>query len=95
MEREERDQNEDGKIDSWTFFTAAGEIRENRRDRNFDGIVDLIGEYKKGVLDLQKRDENHNGRMEVWDYFQQGKLVRQEQDKNEDGKTGFMALFRC
>jgi hypothetical protein len=79
------DLNFDGKIDSWTYFDANGQVRRRERDYDRDGRIEEISIYQGGVLIEQHRATNLTHRLDTWHYYKDGQLTRTERDSDGDG----------
>jgi len=79
------DLNFDGKIDAWTYFDSAGQVRRRERDYDRDGLVEEIAIYKGGVLVEEDRSTALADRLDTWQYYEGGKLKRAERDSDADG----------
>ena len=53
--------------------------------RNFDGKVDLVQQFSRGVLAREIHDDDFDGKPETIDTFRNGKLAIIERDPNERG----------
>lgn len=89
MVRKELDINWDGRVDITTYFDAHGEREREAMDLDFDGKVDSVFFYEKGINVRRERDLNGDGRPDVWAYYEKGKLVRKERDSNGDGRVDY------
>ncbi|WP_224246171.1 hypothetical protein [Hyalangium gracile] len=85
--RKEIDFNGDGRIDITQYFDEREEKAREVMDQDFDGKVDSILLFEKGVNVRTERDVDGNGRTDVWLYYEKGKLARKERDTNGDGKV--------
>lgn len=75
----------DGKIDTWVYRNAAGQVTRRETDYDRDGRVDEISTYKNGALVEKDRATTLAGRLDTWEYFKGGKLASAERDSDGDG----------
>lgn len=78
------DLNFDGKIDGYSYFDGAGQLRRRERDYDRDGKIEEITIYQAGSLTEQQRSTTMADRLDTWQYFQGGKLARTERDSDGD-----------
>ena len=78
------DLNFDGKIDSWTYFDASGQVRRRERDYDRDGRVEEISVYQAGVLVEKKRATTLAHKLDTWHYYKGGEIARTERDSDGD-----------
>ena len=69
VSRQERDTNNDGKMDRWTRFNSDGEIKRVEQDENFDGKPDISLYYERGKLKRQEVSTHHDGKIDVWYHY--------------------------
>lgn len=85
--RKEIDLNGDGTVDMTQYYDAREEKVRESLDQDFDGKVDSVLFFEKGVNIRTERDVDGNGQADVWLYYEKGKLARKERDTNADGKV--------
>lgn len=78
------DLNFDGKIDGYSYFDDAGQLRRRERDYDKDGQIEEIQIYRGGALVEQQRSTIMAGRLDTWQVYQAGKLARTERDSDGD-----------
>ncbi len=86
VEKEEWDNDYDGKVDETRVFEA-GVIVRAERDRNNDGTPDVTRYYKGGKLERKESDTNHDGKVDRWEYYTGRVLDRVGIDKDHDGSV--------
>lgn len=76
----------DGKVDMYTYFDAAGQVR--RIEIGFgDGHISSIETHEGGKLVKREIATTNQDRIDTWDFFDAtGKRVRRERDSNGDAK---------
>lgn len=85
--RKEIDLNGDGDVDITQYYDAREQKARESLDQDFDGKVDSVLFFEKGLNVRTERDVDGNGKADVWLYYEQGKLARKERDTNADGKV--------
>jgi hypothetical protein len=85
--RKEIDINGDGRVDITQYFNEREEKVREAMDQDFDGKVDSVLIFERGVNVRSERDVDGNGRTDQWLYYEKGKLARKESDTNGDGKV--------
>src|SRR5215469_16963042 len=78
------DTNGDGQPDVVKTFKD-DELVEIESDRDFNGQVDLVQQYSRGILIREVHDDNFDGKPETIKEFRQGKLAIVERDPQERG----------
>jgi len=81
------DFNFDGKIDTFLYFDAQGNLRRRESDFDRDGLIDEIAFYKNGVVVEKHRETNLDGKLDTWDTYVNGQLTSRRLDTNRDGKV--------
>lgn len=84
--RSESDLNGDGRIDVWTWFSREGAVDRTSYDLDFDGHVDVVSFYEKGVVVRKEVFHGFREKPDTFKYFEKGKLNRIERDRNGDGR---------
>jgi len=94
------DQNNDGKIDSWSYFSYFGRLKRFEKDRNHDGLVDWRDFYvfdpkqNKEIISQTMADLDFNQTFESTIYYNdQGVIFRFARDTNGDGQIDIVSLF--
>lgn len=86
--RIEIDQDRDGRIDRWEYYTADQKLEKIGFSRANDGKVDAWSYTKPdGTIDRIESSTRHNGRVDRVEYYEGNVLVRAEEDTDGDGKT--------
>ena len=93
----EFDLNKDKKSDVWTYTVTATNAEGKEIDRlarkdldiNWDGKVDEVIFYEKGLVVRKERDLSSAGRASLWVFYEKGQIVRKERDTNADGKVDY------
>lgn len=76
------DTNFDGKFDEITYFDEHGAITSNKQDIDYNGTLETMSRYEKGILVSSETDSDGDGKADIfWD-------VRLKQQKILDLKTG-------
>lgn len=91
----QNDKNGDGKVDEWSRFSLSGQPIEFKRDKDFDGRVDYIEKYEKGILAYVQIDYDYDGYFETKGTYNitTEKLVKLERDSNKDGWPERQTLY--
>ena len=88
------DKNNDGKPDEWYEYNLKGELVWLKKDRNFDGKIDLIEYYKNGNISVLMEDMNRYGVFDaIIRYDDQGRMITLERDLDKDGKMDRIIHF--
>ena len=66
VSRQERDTNNDGRMDRWVFYDGQSRIARIEQDKNFDGKPDITLFYEEGKPKRQEVSEKHDGRVTLW-----------------------------
>ncbi len=92
----ESDNDEDGKIDSKTFwrYNSYGDLIRIDADTNNDGVIDQRTFLYHGVPYRQEDDMSNSGHVDVWTTFIKGLQVRQRLDSDNDGKPDTFKKLR-
>ncbi|HTQ06231.1 MAG TPA: hypothetical protein VMI54_20355 [Polyangiaceae bacterium] len=78
------DLNLDGRVDVYTYYDGAGQVRRREYDFDHDGAIDEIIEYRAGVPVKSERATLLANRLDTWDTYQNGVLARSERDSDAD-----------
>lgn len=78
------DLNFDGKIDTWVYKDASGQVRRRESDYDRDGRIDEIALYQAGVILEKHRSTTLSNKLDTWEFYQGGRLARTERDSNGD-----------
>jgi hypothetical protein len=78
------DLNFDGKVDGYSYFDGAGQLRRRERDFDRDGKIEEVQIFQAGVLVEQHRSTTLAGRLDTWQFYKQGVLARTERDSDGD-----------
>ena len=73
--------------------TKDSELVRVESDRNFDGQVDLVQEYSRGVLIRELHDDDFDGKIETIKDFRNGKLAMVERDPKERGHIDIVEYY--
>lgn len=84
--RDESDLNGDGRIDVWNWFDRDGLVERKSYDLDFDGKLDAIAFFEKGVVVRKEFFHSFGDRPDTFKYYEKGKLTRIERDGNGDGR---------
>ena len=80
------DRNNDEIPDQWIEYENGVALSE-KRDRNFDGIIDYIAKFDKSSRRVyEEMDFNYDGEMDDFYYYENGLLVLRKIDSNYDGE---------
>jgi hypothetical protein len=80
--RKEIDMNGDGRVDITQYFNEREERVREVLDQDFNGKVDAVLFYERGVNVRTERDMTGDGRMDTWLSYEKGKLARKERWEN-------------
>ncbi|MBL9039244.1 MAG: hypothetical protein JNG84_12060 [Archangium sp.] len=89
LARKDLDINWDGKVDIARSYDEKEALTVEKLDLDFDGRVDQVNYFEKGVVVRKERDLSSAGRPSLWLFYEKGKLVRKERDTNGDGKVDY------
>jgi len=70
-----------------------GQLVQVERDRNFNGVVDLVQQYSQNVLVREIHDDDFDGKPESIRTFRGGKLVMVERDTRERGYIDIVEYY--
>lgn len=90
------DRNEDGKIDRWEYFNAAGQLEKVGFSRKDDGKPDawaFAGPDGK-VNRIEVSSTADIDKVDRWEHYDQRGLVSAEEDSNGDGKPDRRVTYR-
>ena len=85
--RRELDANWDGRVDLTFYYGAREEQERLAMDLDFDGKVDSVQFFEKGVKVRAERDLNGDGKTDEWVFYEKTQVARREQDANFDGRV--------
>jgi len=91
--RKEADLNGDKRVDVWVVYDEDGQKAKERFDLDFDGRVDLMVNYKDGVLTSKEIDYQFDERTDIWKYYMDGRLIRREVDMSHDGNPDYWEFY--
>lgn len=91
--RRELDINFDGSLDIIRHYDAQGKVAKDEVDSDFNGKIDRVVQYSKGVITRRSIDADEDGYFEEIRHFIKGKLFRVEKDTNNDGQTNYWQFF--
>ena len=80
------DTNFDGKPDVTTWFDEAGQKVKEAFDLDFDGTVDVVDVYEKGIMTRKEYFHGASARPDAIAYYEGGKRVRVERDTRGKGR---------
>ena len=86
------DTNGDGRPDVIRTYKDH-ELIEVESDRNFNGKVDLVQEYSRGVLVREIHDDDFDGKPESIRTFRNGKRAMIERDPQERGYVDVVEYY--
>lgn len=75
-----------GRLDTWQFWGADGQLAEVRVSRRADGAVDRWEYYDQGQLARVEEDANRDGRVDHWQIYDAGILLEEAFDRDDDGR---------
>lgn len=78
------DFNFDGRIDTFVYRDASGQVRRRESDYDTDGRIDEVSIYKGGVIVEKHRATTLSGRLDTWHFFKGGKISKTERDSDGD-----------
>lgn len=85
--RIEVDQNEDGKIDRWDFYSSGRQLERVGSSSQNDGVMDRVSFYDtQGAVVRTEVSTRRDGRFDHIEYFSAGRMVRSADDTDGDGK---------
>ena len=91
---EEFDSNTDGNIDHLVRMNIDGHKVMESIDFNFDGKMDDLYFYSKGIIVRREIDSNFDMKIDVWVYIKEGSFIeRYEQDLDFDGIIDKVKIF--
>lgn len=85
-EREERDSDYDGRIDTWIEYEKPGVPSRISSDKRVDGKADAWRYFRDGQLFLREWDRNFDGKADFRLHENKGSLIKKEYDDNFDGR---------
>lgn len=93
--RIEIDQNEDGKIDRWEYYTADQKLEKVGFSRANDGVVDAWAfRAPDGTVGRVEVSTRRDGRVDKWETYQDGRLINVAFDTNGDGEPNHVIDYR-
>jgi hypothetical protein len=87
--RKELDINWDGRVDIARTYDENEQLSVEKLDLDFDGKIDQVNYFEKGVVVRKERDLTASGKPSLWLFYERGRLVRKERDTNGDGKVDY------
>ncbi|MFL5320628.1 MAG: hypothetical protein ACJ790_13285 [Myxococcaceae bacterium] len=87
--RKDLDINWDGRVDISRTYGDNEQVETEKIDLDFDGKVDQVNYYEKGIIVRKERDVGYTGKPNTWIFYEKGKIVRKERDANGDGKVDY------
>jgi hypothetical protein len=95
VNREQFDQNEDGRFDEFLSYSPLHVLLKVESDRNYDGKIDLIQQIdRKSRTDNVVADEDFNGSLESRWYYRANQPVLGEIDTDGDSTIDIRTQFR-
>ena len=77
-------------IDMVETYDAEGNLDSQQIDRDFNGVFDVIKQYKGGLLYSRQIDTDNDRRWDLWEYFtKKGDVYRLGKDQDGDGKPEY------
>jgi hypothetical protein len=91
----EVDDNEDGKVDRWDYYTPEREIEKTGFARAGDGKLDTwIVQGSNGLVERVEVSTRRDGVANRVEYYDAGRLIRSEEDTNADGRIDKWETYR-
>jgi hypothetical protein len=91
----EVDDNEDGKVDRWDYYTPEREIEKTGFARAGDGRLDTwIVQGSNGLVERVEVSTRRDGVANRVEYYDAGRLIRSEEDTNADGRIDKWETYR-
>jgi hypothetical protein len=85
--RIEVDQNEDGKVERWDFYSSRRQLEKVGTSSANDGVMDRVSFYDaQGTIVRTEVSTRRDGRFDRVEYFAGGHMVRSADDTDGDGK---------
>lgn len=85
--RIELDLDEDGRVERWDFYDAAGTLEKVGLSRSNDGVMDAVAFYDPaGELRRMEISTGANGRFDRVELYDHGVLSSSSDDTNGDGR---------
>jgi hypothetical protein len=88
VQRIEVDEDEDGKVDRWEFYSANRRLERMGYSRRHDGVLDAMAFYgEDGEVERTEISTRGDGRFDRVEFYRLGSLARVEEDTNGDGRV--------
>jgi len=82
----EGDLKQQRKGDVWSTYGPDGDVTRQAYDLDFDGRIDVIAYYEKGVVVRKEVFQSGRDEPDTFKYYEKGLLQRVERDRNGDGR---------
>ncbi len=93
--RTEIDANEDGRVERWEYFDAAGNLERFAISRANDGTADAWAfPGPDGAVVRFEISLKRNGRIDRWEHYDAGTVARAEEDATGDGRPDKWELYQ-
>jgi len=93
--RIELDQDENGHVERWDFYDAAGQLEKVGLSRSNDGVMDAVAFYDPaGVLKRMEISTARDGRFDRAELYEHGRLSSSADDTNRDGRPDKWDSYR-
>jgi hypothetical protein len=88
VQRIEVDEDEDGKVDRWEFYSGNRRLERMGYSRRHDGALDAMAFYgEAGEVERIELSTRGDGRFDRVEFYRFGSLARVEEDTNGDGRV--------
>ncbi len=98
LQRVERDNNQDGRVEAWVFYDEGGQLARREEDTDADGRVDRWLSFGPGSTEaiLVETDTRGDGVPDTWRIANaQGVVQRLEEDRNGDHRVDSWVHFEA
>ena len=93
--RIELDLDENGHVERWDFYDAAGQLEKVGLSRSNDGVMDAVAFYDPaGVLRRMEISTGRDGRFDRVELYEHGVLTSSADDTNGDGRPDKWDSYR-
>lgn len=93
--RIELDLDENGHVERWDFYDAAGQLEKVGLSRSNDGVMDAVAFYDPaGELQKMEISTARDGRFDRTEFYEGGRLASSAEDTNRDGRPDKWDSYR-
>lgn len=93
--RTEMDADEDGRVDRWEYYDAAGRLEKYAISRASDGKPDAWAyPGPDGTVVRLEISLRRDGRIDRWEHYEGGSVARAEEDANGDGRADKWEVYQ-